>query len=199
MGLVLVAVSKYLTKLAGDGVRIRIVGDRDAVSDKLRAAWDRPRQPDREQQPHHAVGGLQLRRPLGRGAGLPQAVAEGLRPDQVDEALAVAPHGAGFAPDPDLFIRTGGEMRISNFLLWQAGLFRTVLHRLPVARFRRRRDRRRAAAYAQRDRRFGGIQAQPSCRKAPDAHAAAACHHRPGAAGLLLPRCLRAAPGPLRC
>jgi undecaprenyl diphosphate synthase len=37
MGLVLVAVSKYLTKLAGDGVRIRIVGDRSAVSDKLRA------------------------------------------------------------------------------------------------------------------------------------------------------------------
>ncbi len=40
MDLVLVAVSRYLTKLAGDGVRIRIVGDRSAVSDKLRAAWD---------------------------------------------------------------------------------------------------------------------------------------------------------------
>ncbi|MDE2454325.1 MAG: di-trans,poly-cis-decaprenylcistransferase, partial [Burkholderiales bacterium] len=40
MGLVLVAVSKYLTKLAGDGVRIRIVGDRSAVSDKLRQAWE---------------------------------------------------------------------------------------------------------------------------------------------------------------
>src|ERR1700742_145761 len=40
MGLVLVAVSKYLAKLAGDGVRIKIVGDREAVSDRLRQAWE---------------------------------------------------------------------------------------------------------------------------------------------------------------
>ena len=40
MSLVLVAVSKYLGKLAGDGVRIRIIGDRSAVSDQLRRAWE---------------------------------------------------------------------------------------------------------------------------------------------------------------
>src|SRR3954468_7466430 len=40
MSLVLVAVSKYLTKLAGEGVRIRIVGDRSQVPDKVRQAWD---------------------------------------------------------------------------------------------------------------------------------------------------------------
>ena len=40
MGLVLVAVSKYLSKLAADGVRIRIIGDRERLSDRLRAAWD---------------------------------------------------------------------------------------------------------------------------------------------------------------
>jgi undecaprenyl diphosphate synthase len=40
MGLVLVAVAKYLAKLSGDGVRIRIVGDRSQVSDKLRDAWE---------------------------------------------------------------------------------------------------------------------------------------------------------------
>ena len=40
LGLVLVAVSKYLRKLAEKGVRIRIVGDRSAVTDKVRAAWD---------------------------------------------------------------------------------------------------------------------------------------------------------------
>jgi len=37
-----VAVSKYLDKMAGDGVRIRIVGDRSTVSDKLRQAWTTP-------------------------------------------------------------------------------------------------------------------------------------------------------------
>jgi undecaprenyl diphosphate synthase len=40
MGLVIVAVTKYLAKLAGDGVRIIVVGDRQAVSDRLRKAWD---------------------------------------------------------------------------------------------------------------------------------------------------------------
>ncbi|HKW84555.1 MAG TPA: polyprenyl diphosphate synthase, partial [Burkholderiaceae bacterium] len=40
MGLVLVAVAKYLTKLADHGVRIKIVGDRNEVSDKLRQAWE---------------------------------------------------------------------------------------------------------------------------------------------------------------
>src|SRR5690348_11419208 len=40
MGLALVAVSKYLAKLAGDGVRIRIIGDRSLVSDKIAAAWE---------------------------------------------------------------------------------------------------------------------------------------------------------------
>jgi hypothetical protein len=44
MSLVLVAVSKYLGKMAGDGVRIRIVGDRSAVSDKLRKAWEHAEQ-----------------------------------------------------------------------------------------------------------------------------------------------------------
>ena len=43
MGLVLVAVAKYLAKLADDGVRIRIVGDRTQVSDKGAPAWDRPK------------------------------------------------------------------------------------------------------------------------------------------------------------
>ena len=49
MGLVLVAVSKYLAKLAGDGVRIRIVGDRAQVSDKLRQAWQQAEDSTRAQ------------------------------------------------------------------------------------------------------------------------------------------------------
>jgi undecaprenyl diphosphate synthase len=62
-----------------------------------------------------------------------------------------------FAPDPDLFIRTGGEMRISNFLLWQAAYSELLLHRLPVARLRAAGSGRGPAAYAWADRRFGGV------------------------------------------
>ena len=41
MGLVLSAMTRYLTKIAGDGVRVRIIGDRDAVSPTVRKAWER--------------------------------------------------------------------------------------------------------------------------------------------------------------
>jgi undecaprenyl diphosphate synthase len=47
-------------------------------------------------------------------------VARGLRPDQIDEeAIAGALYTAGM-PDPDMVIRTGGDERLSNFLIWQA-------------------------------------------------------------------------------
>ena len=70
MGLVLVAVSKYLTKLAGDGVRVRIVGDRSKVSEQAARRLGTRRTKHRAEHPHQPVGGLQLRWALGRGAGL---------------------------------------------------------------------------------------------------------------------------------
>ena len=79
-------------------------------------------------------------------------------PEALDEAALSRYMALSFAPDPDLFIRTGGEMRISNFLLWQVGLLRVRLHRAACGPTSTSRDRRGACqAYAQRDRRFGGI------------------------------------------
>src|SRR4028119_896125 len=49
-----------------------------------------------------------------------KAIALGAQPAGADEAWVSRRMALAFAPDPDLFIRTGGEMRISNFVLWQA-------------------------------------------------------------------------------
>ena len=81
-----------------------------------------------------------------------------------------------YAPDPDLFIRTGGELRISNFLLWQVAYSELVLHRLPVAGLRRRRARRgagrvRAAASAA----SADVEQPPEPRGAARAEAPDAC------------------------
>ena len=147
MGLVLVAVSKYLTKLAGDGVRIRIVGDRSAVSDKLRAA---PGTMPSSCTAHNTRITLSVAFNYGGRWDVVQACRQrhaptACDPRQLDEAVRCrATWRCRFAPDPDLFIRTGGEMRISNFLLWQAAYSELVLHRVPVARLRRGRDRRGA-------------------------------------------------------
>ncbi|MEY3251846.1 MAG: hypothetical protein RL227_819, partial [Pseudomonadota bacterium] len=86
MSLVLVAVSKYLTKMHQDGVRIRIVGDRSAVSDKLRKAWEQAEAlTERNTRITLAVafnyGGrwdvVQACR---------EAIASGMKPEQLDEA-----------------------------------------------------------------------------------------------------------------
>jgi undecaprenyl diphosphate synthase len=157
MGLVLVAVSKYLTKMAGDGVRIRIIGDRSAVSDKLRRAWEHA----------EAITAHNTRITLsvafnygGRWdvvQACRQALAEGVLPDQFDEAYLSRHMALSFAPDPDLFIRTGGEMRMSNFLLWQAAYSELFFTECLWPDFGEAEIDAALNAYAQRDRRFGGI------------------------------------------
>ena len=62
-----------------------------------------------------------------------------------------------YAPDPDLFIRTGGEMRISNFLLWQSAYSEFVFTERLWPDFDESDIDAAIQAYRQRDRRYGGI------------------------------------------
>jgi undecaprenyl diphosphate synthase len=157
MSLVLVAVSKYLTKLARDGVRIRIVGDRTAVSDKLRQAWEQAE----SSTAHNTRITLAVAFNYGGRWDMVQAarrcVADGLAPEQITESALSERMALAFAPDPDLFIRTGGEMRISNFLLWQSAYAEFVFTDCLWPDFGEREIDAALVAYARRDRRFGGI------------------------------------------
>ena len=159
MSLVLVAVSKYLGKLAKDGVRIRIVGDRDTVSDKLRQAWE---QAEALTQDNSRIT-LAVAFNYGGRWDLVQAtrraVEQGIAPAAVDEAWLSRNLAMSFAPDPDLFIRTGGEMRISNFMLWQSAYAEFHFTDCLWPDFGAEEIDRALAAYAQRDRRFGMIRA----------------------------------------
>ena len=158
MSLVLVAVSKYLGKMAGDGVRIRIVGDRSAVSDKLRKAWEHAETITQ----HNKRITLAVAFNYGGRWDVVQAcraaIQQGLSPEQLDEEWLSRQMALSFAPDPDLFIRTGGEMRISNFLLWQAAYSELFFTDCLWPDFGAAEIDAALLAYAQRDRRFGGIQ-----------------------------------------
>jgi undecaprenyl diphosphate synthase len=157
MGLVLVAVTKYLGKLARDGVRIIIVGDRDAVSDRVRAAWEEAE----SSTAHNSRITLSVAFNYGGRwdvvQACKQAVAAGLRPDQITEEALSSFMAMRHAPDPDLFIRTGGEVRISNFLLWQAAYSELVFTDCLWPDFDGAALDAALADFARRDRRFGAV------------------------------------------
>lgn len=157
MGLVLVAVSKYLGKLLREGVRIRIVGDRSAVSDKVRAAWDQAE----SATAHNTRITLSVAFNYGGRWDVVQAcrraVASGLPADQIDEQRLSGLMAMSYAPDPDLFIRTGGEMRVSNFLLWQIAYSELYFTDCLWPEFGADEIDAAIDAYRRRDRRFGGV------------------------------------------
>jgi len=157
MGLVLAAVSRYLAKMGSMGVRIRIVGDRDAVSDKLRNAWNEAE----TSTLHNTTLTLNVAFNYGGRWDIVQAckkaIAAGVKPEEMTEAKLSEFMAMAYAPDPDLFIRTGGEVRISNFLLWQAAYTEFVFSDCLWPEFGERELDAAIAAFHERDRRFGGV------------------------------------------
>jgi undecaprenyl diphosphate synthase len=86
------------------------------------------------------------------------AVATGaLEPAAIDEQTIAAALFAPDLPDPDLLIRTGGEQRLSNFLLWQAAYTELYFTDVPWPEFTKAHLFDAIAAYQARERRFGGV------------------------------------------
>jgi undecaprenyl diphosphate synthase len=89
--------------------------------------------------------------------------AEGrLKPDKIDEKLFARYLDEPDLPDVDLFIRTSGEQRTSNFLLWQSAYAELMFVDTPWPDFDRRHLWRACENYASRDRRYGGAVDTPS-------------------------------------
>ncbi|RQP23572.1 polyprenyl diphosphate synthase [Piscinibacter terrae] len=162
MGLVLVAVAKYLTKLADKGVRIVIVGDRNQVSDKLRQAWEQAESLTKD----NTRITLSVCFNYGGRWDIVQAaraaMQAGVKPEELDETKLASFMSLAHAPDPDLFIRTGGELRVSNFLLWQAAYSEFVFTDCLWPDFGEAELDAALASFARRDRRFGGVKDAPA-------------------------------------
>ncbi|MGD8278768.1 MAG: polyprenyl diphosphate synthase [Gemmatimonadota bacterium] len=156
-------VSKERDELCRQGVRVRIFGDRDRLGESTRRAIAEIEGATSS----GTVLGLNLmisyggRAELARAARhLAERVAAGtLRTEAIDESAVAGELYTAGMPDPDLLIRTSGEQRISNFLLWQ--LAYTELYITPVLWPDFRRDHLFAAIhdYQKRDRRFGRVTA----------------------------------------
>src|SRR5918994_4486141 len=148
-------IRRELPDLAEQGVRTRFIGRRDRVSEDLRrqmeeleaqtAARDRP-----ELWIAFDYGG---RTELAAAAR--RLVEAGLSAEEIDEDVLGAHLYAPELPEPDLLIRTSGELRISNFLLWQLAYAELVFTERLWPDFAADDLRAAVQAYAGRKRRFG--------------------------------------------
>jgi len=86
---------------------------------------------------------------------------DGRPPEAVDEASLAAHLYTAGQPDPDLLIRTSGELRVSNFLLWQIAYAEIWVSDVLWPDFRRRHFLEALHDYQMRERRYGGLQAAP--------------------------------------
>jgi undecaprenyl diphosphate synthase len=84
-------------------------------------------------------------------------VASGVQPDRIDERTVARHLYLPDIPDPDLMIRTSGEYRISNFLLWELAYSEIVFTDVLWPDFRREHLEAAIVEYQNRDRRFGGL------------------------------------------
>jgi undecaprenyl diphosphate synthase len=154
-------ISKEMRSLSEYGARVRFIGDRDRLDDKLIKLMG-------ELEDHTAHNTrINLTIALNYGGRdevarathrLAQDVASGkLDPDSVDEETLPRYLDTHVLPDPDLVIRTSGEARISNFLLWQSAYAEYEFIDTLWPDFSREEFARLCAAYGGRDRRFGAV------------------------------------------
>jgi len=149
-------IEKELPDLAKQGVRTRFFGRRDRVPGDLR---DRMADLERKTEDLDTLG-LWIAFDYGGRAELIEAarrcIEDGLSPAEIDEAAIATRLYAPELPEIDLLIRTSGEFRISNFMLWETAYSEFVFTETLWPDFGAADLQDALAAFAARDRRFGG-------------------------------------------
>lgn len=167
MELLATALAKEIPQLQTDQVQVHFVGERAGLSDKVRLGLD---------QAEAATAGNQRlvlnvcfnyggRWDIAQAAARLAAQGQPITEISLHQALALA-----HVPDPDLIIRTGGELRLSNFLLWQAAYTELYFSDRLWPDFDEAELDQAIAEFAQRERRYGQTSEQlgatPADRKA---------------------------------
>jgi len=161
MGLLKRFIREDLKELYKSGVKIRVIGARDNLKPDILALLEEAETLTR------ANTGLTLvvafnygsRQEIAAAARLiaVKAAAGLIDPASVDETMLEQNLDTAGIPDPDLIIRTSGEQRLSNFLMWQAAYSEFVFLPIHWPDFDRQAFAGALAEFAARDRRFGGV------------------------------------------
>jgi len=156
MQLFIRALEQEVVKLDDNGIRFRVIGDTSRFENRIRELIASAE--ERTAKNHRLT--LTVAANYGGRWDIAQAVqkliaaqpeaARGFAPEALDPFLAMA-----YAPEPDLFIRTGGEQRVSNFLLWQLAYTELYFTDVLWPDFDKTSLRAAIASYQQRERRYG--------------------------------------------
>jgi undecaprenyl diphosphate synthase len=161
MGLLKHYLRAELKTLLQNGIRFRVIGQPDRLSRDIREELTRAEE--------RTAGntGMQFNIALNYGGraeiveAARRAMTSGLSPEAIDETTFASFLYTAGQPDPDLMIRTSGEMRVSNFLLWQIAYAEIWVTDALWPDFRARHLFEAILDYQKRDRRYGAITAQP--------------------------------------
>ncbi|CAN7402622.1 MULTISPECIES: polyprenyl diphosphate synthase [unclassified Variovorax] len=157
MDLMVGALGREVPKLSHDGVRLHFIGERGGLSEKIAAGLLQAE----AATAHNTRLVLNVcfnyggRWDIARAAAQLAARGEPLTEANLDAAMALS-----HVPDPDLFIRTGGEQRLSNFLLWQSAYAELFFSDRLWPEFDEAALDEAIAAFQRRERRFGQTSAQ---------------------------------------
>jgi undecaprenyl diphosphate synthase len=149
-------IDRELPDLAKQGVRVRFLGRRDRAPEELQ---EKMAELEARTGTNDRLD-LWIAFDYGGRAELADAarrlIQAGVQPDEIDEDTFARALYEPDLPDPDLLIRTAGDQRISNFLLWQLAYAELVFVEKPWPDFGEQDLRAALVEYANRERRFGG-------------------------------------------
>ena len=163
MGLLRLYLRKEIAELHREGVRIRFIGDRSLLEPDIVSLIEMAEQKTRGNTQLDLIVALSYgsRQEITRAARqlAIDAAAGEIDPAAIDENALTARLYTSDVPDPDLIIRTSGEQRISNFLLWQAAYAELVFTDVLWPDFSREELERSIEEFGRRERRYGATTA----------------------------------------
>jgi undecaprenyl diphosphate synthase len=164
MGLMKRFIRRDLAELHENNVRVRVIGERDGVDGELLGLIDEAVELTNANTALDLVIAFNYgsRAEIARAARrLAERVLEGtIKAEQITPEALSAALDTQSIPDPDLLIRTSGELRLSNFLLWQSAYTEFVFLEACWPDFGRELLQQAIDEYRGRDRRFGGVAAR---------------------------------------
>ena len=164
MGLLRRFVRNDLAELRANGVHVRVIGERDDLNPEIRRLLEEAEEQTKDNSKLTLVVAFNYgaRQEIARAARrLAAEIVDGRLPLEAVTAENIAARlDAPDLPEPDLIIRTSGEQRLSNFLLWQAAYSELVFVPTHWPDFDRAELEAAITEYRRRERRFGGLIAQ---------------------------------------